>query len=104
MYALRYGAPPVVRRTGGLADTVIDAALPDGDGFVFDDARPDALLAALRRAEALWGDRAGWTKLQQRGMRRLFDWDRSAVDYERMYMQAGAAAGQATGGDAHVGD
>jgi starch synthase len=101
MYALRYGAPPVVRRTGGLADTVVDAALPDGDGFGFEDASPGALLAALRRAEALWADRAGWTELQQRGMRRLFDWDRSAADYELMYTQAGAAAGQAAGGDAH---
>ncbi|MBK8165635.1 MAG: glycogen synthase [bacterium] len=101
MYALRYGAAPIVRRTGGLADTVVDAALPDGDGFVFDDARPDALLAALRRAEALWSDRSGWAALQQRGMRRLFDWDRSAADYELMYTQA-AVAGQAAGRGGHV--
>lgn len=91
MYALRYGAPPVVRRTGGLADTVVDAALPDGDGFVFDEARPDALLAALRRAESLWRDRAAWAALQARGMRRRFDWDRSAAAYELMYHQAGGA-------------
>lgn len=98
MYALRYGAPPVVRRTGGLADTVVDAALPDGDGFVFDEARPDALLAALRRAESLWRDRGAWAALQARGMRRLFDWDRSAAQYERMYDEAGGR-GPAAGGD-----
>lgn len=95
MYALRYGAPPVVRRTGGLADTVTDASLPDGDGFVFAEPRPDALLAALRRAEALWADPAAWAALQARGMRRVFDWDRAAAQYEAMYgdILGGAAAG-----------
>ncbi|MBM4130707.1 glycogen synthase, partial [bacterium] len=101
MYALRYGAPPVVRATGGLADTVIDAALPDGDGFVFTDARADALLVALRRAEALWADRPAWAALQQRGMRRRFDWARSAADYEQMYSQAGARTARPGGKDQH---
>jgi starch synthase len=99
MYALRYGAPPVVRRTGGLADTVIDAAEPDGDGFVFDDARPDALLAALRRAGHLWEDREAWGDLQARGLRRVFDWDRAAAGYEALYMAAtGVAGGDDDGG------
>lgn len=99
MYALRYGAPPVVRRTGGLADTVIDAAEPDGDGFVFDDARPDALLAALRRAGHVWDDRKAWTDLQARGLRRVFDWDRAATGYEALYAAAtGVAGGDDDGG------
>lgn len=93
MYALRYGAPPVVRRTGGLADTVSDADGPDGDGFVFDEPRPDALLGALRRAEQAWGDRGAWAALQARGMRRVFDWDRAAAAYEAMYAAAGADGG-----------
>lgn len=104
MYALRYGAPPVVRRTGGLADTVVDAALPDGDGFVFDEARPEALLAALRRAEALWGDREAWAALQRRGMGRRFDWDRAAAHYEDMYGQAGVVAATGAGKDTDVRD
>jgi len=93
MYALRYGAPPVVRLTGGLADTVTDADEPDGDGFVFTEPRPDALLGALRRAEQVWADRGAWTALQARGMRRVFDWDRAAAAYEAMYAEAGAGDG-----------
>ena len=105
MYALRYGAPPVVRRTGGLADTVTDAAQPDGDGFVFTEPRPDALLGALRRAGQAWADREAWAALQARGMRRVFDWDRAAAAYEAMYAAAGAgdaapAPGGKEGGDA----
>lgn len=99
MYALRYGAPPVVRSTGGLADTVTDAALDDGDGFVFADPRSDALLAALRKAERLWTDRPAWAALQARGMRRVFDWDRSAEGYEAMYAATAGPAGVETGGD-----
>lgn len=104
MYALRYGAPPVVRRTGGLADTVVDAARPDGDGFVFEEARPETLLAALRRAEALWGDGEAWAALQRRGMGRRFDWDRSAARYEDMYRRAGAIEAPDAGKDADVRD
>jgi starch synthase len=100
MYALRYGAAPVVRRTGGLADTVTDADEPQGDGFVFDEPRPDALLGALRRAERLWTDRAGWAELQARGMRRVFDWERAAESYEKTYAAIGVdAAAEDTGGE-----
>ena len=54
MIALRYGTPPLVRRTGGLGDTVIDETERPGEGtgFVFDEATPDALLAACERAFA----------------------------------------------------
>jgi len=88
MYALRYGTPPVVRRTGGLADTVVDAAHADGTGFVFDAARPDELLAALRRAEALLGDGPAWTALQRRGMACSFGWSEAAAGYEDLYAAA----------------
>ncbi len=91
MYALRYGTPPVVRRTGGLADTVTDAAHPDGTGFVFDAARPDDLLAVLRRAETLFADRAAWRALQLRGMEREFGWRAAADHYEELYAAAMAA-------------
>ncbi|HPF70676.1 MAG TPA: glycogen synthase [Candidatus Krumholzibacteria bacterium] len=92
MYALRYGTPPVVRRTGGLADTVVDAAGPDGTGFVFDDARPEALLATLRRAAQAFGDREAWARLQARGMACDFSWSRSAEAYEALYAEAVAEA------------
>ncbi|MGD9548049.1 MAG: glycogen synthase [Candidatus Krumholzibacteriia bacterium] len=88
MYALKYGSPPVVRRTGGLADTVTDAEDPAGTGFVFDQARPEVLLACLRRAEALWDDPDRWAALQARGMDCEFGWSRAAASYEDVYLQA----------------
>ncbi len=87
MYALRYGTPPVVRRTGGLADTVRDAAGKDGTGFVFDQSRPEALLAALRRAENQLNDEVAWRELQRRGMACDFSWDTAAAGYEDLYRQ-----------------
>ena len=92
LYALRYGSPPVVRRTGGLADTVVDATeatLADGTatGFVFDDETPEALLAAARRAVVLYGDRAAWRRLMRRGMTRDFSWTASARQYQALYRE-----------------
>lgn len=95
MYALRYGTPPVVRRTGGLADTVTDAADPAGTGFVFDRSRPEALLAALRRAEELFTDPAAWLALQRRGMACDFSWEAAASGYEDIYRQVAVAAATA---------
>jgi starch synthase len=94
MYALRYGTPPVVRRTGGLADTVLDAAHAAGTGFVFDRARPDELLSALRRAEALRSDAGAWDALRRRGMACSFGWSEAADGYEELYAAAVAAAGR----------
>ncbi|MGD9617778.1 MAG: glycogen synthase GlgA [Alphaproteobacteria bacterium] len=92
LYALRYGSPPVVRRTGGLSDTVVDvteATLRDGTatGFAFDDETPDALLDAARRAIAFYGDRAAWRRLTQRGMTRDFSWTESARQYRALYRE-----------------
>lgn len=85
MYSLRYGTPPVVRKTGGLADTVVDVQHPQGTGFVFEAAEPEALLAALRRAQTLWEDPQAWQDLQLRGMACDFSWDLAASQYEDMY-------------------
>lgn len=92
LYALNYGSPPVVRRTGGLADTVVDAteaSLADGTatGFVFDEETPDALLGAVRRAVALYGDHAAWRKLMRRGMTSDFSWSASARQYQALYRE-----------------
>src|SRR5207237_1331380 len=83
LYALRYGALPLVRRTGGLADTVVDAnavTLADGSatGFVFDEEAPEALLEAAGRAIAPYGDRASWQRLIRRAMSRDFGWTSAA--------------------------
>ena len=90
MYSQRYGTPPIVRRTGGLADSVIDCTpqtLADGTatGFVFDEATPDALLLAVQRARDLWQDRTAWNRIQRNAMARDFSWSASAGRYLQLY-------------------
>ncbi len=93
MIAMRYGTPPVVRRTGGLADTVVDAhERPDeGTGFVFDEATAGALLWACQRAIALYGDaeQARWDDLVERAMAADFAWESGpAPAYRAAYRRA----------------
>jgi starch synthase len=90
LYALRYGTLPLVRRTGGLADTVVDVdarSLADGTatGFAFDAASPEALLAAIRRTIALYGNRAMWRQVIGRAMSRDFSWVAAARQYLMLY-------------------
>ncbi len=86
MYSLRYGTPPVVRATGGLADTVIDATdEKHGNGFVFGPATADGLLQALRRATDAWHEPERWRRLQKRGMARDSSWEESARHYVDLY-------------------
>jgi starch synthase len=93
LYSLRYGTVPVVRRTGGLADTVVDAT-PDAiargsaNGFVFDAYTPDAFFEGVRRALAAFRDPGVWRRLQQVGMRQDFSWARSAARYVEGYRRA----------------
>jgi starch synthase len=92
MIALRYGTPPIVRATGGLKDTVIDAdAHPrTGTGFLFEDASAEALTGACRRFGA-WHTNGGarWERLLDRGMAVDFDWRRtSAPAYLAAYRRA----------------
>ena len=91
MIAQRYGAVPVVRRTGGLADTVVDASVARrGTGFVFTDYNSGALLRALRRALRLYRRPGDWRALQRRGLRRApsFAWAHSARAYLALYQRA----------------
>jgi len=90
LYALRYGALPLVRRTGGLADTVVDAnattlAAGTATGFAFDAETPEALLAAIQRAVALYRDRASWRRMMHQAMTRDFSWRASAREYVALY-------------------
>ena len=88
MYSLRYGTPPVVRATGGLADTVIDAAdEKHGNGFVFGPATADALLQALHRATTAWHDPKRWRQLQKHGMARNSSWAEAARHYVELYQR-----------------
>ena len=102
LYSLRYGTVPVVRKTGGLADTIEDAtpdALTRGvaNGFVFETYAPAALLDAITRALAAFRTPEVWRRIQNTGMRQDFSWGRSAARYVAAYRrvltaQAGARA------------
>ena len=90
LYALRYGALPLVARTGGLADTVIDAnpaALSAGvaTGFQFQPGSADALASAVERACTLYADGKTWRKMQSNAMAQQVGWERSAQLYRRLY-------------------
>jgi starch synthase len=92
MIALRYGTPPIVRRTGGLADSVIDERTRPGEGtgFAFDAATPDALADACETAIRMrTAGGAPWDDLVARGMAVDFDWVRdSAPRYAGLYERA----------------
>lgn len=90
LYGLRYGCVPLVSRTGGLADTVIDAnaaAVEAGvaTGVVFAPVEQDALAEALRRTIALYEQPAVWQKMQRRGMKSDVSWAASAEKYADLY-------------------
>ena len=90
MYGLRYGTPPVVTNTGGLADSVQDSndASIKGNsatGFVMPKATPEELLSATERALRYYRDEKIWKKIQENGMRQNLDWTNSAKEYMSMY-------------------
>lgn len=92
LYGLRYGAIPIVSRTGGLADTVIDAnpaALAKGvaTGIQFQPTSVEGLASALQRACALYGDKATWRKIMRNAMSHPVDWGVSADRYSALYRQ-----------------
>lgn len=86
LYAQRYGAVPIARRTGGLADTVVDCdeALETGTGFLFDKPTGTALLGAVQRALAAMTS-PRWSGLRRRVMRMDLGWDRPARRYLQVY-------------------
>lgn len=87
--AMRYGALPVVRRTGGLADTVTDGA----NGFVFEAPTGEDLQAALGRCLATYEDRPdAWQAMRERAMRGDYGWERAALEYLDLYRAAPAIA------------
>jgi len=90
MYSLKYGTVPIVRSTGGLADTIIDQTTNSkkGTGFVFKPYEPQALLDAIKRALASYRRKESWRKIQLRGMAADFSWDNSAKKYVEIYQHA----------------
>ncbi|OGP53783.1 MAG: starch synthase [Deltaproteobacteria bacterium RBG_13_52_11] len=89
MYSLRYGTLPVVRRTGGLADTVVEVnpKKRKGTGFQFIDYHPDALWKAIDKAVQCFANRELWQQLIQQAMAQDFSWSRSAGEYLRLYQR-----------------
>ncbi|MCW2276920.1 glycogen synthase GlgA [Heliophilum fasciatum] len=87
LIGLRYGTIPIVRATGGLADTVIDIDVDSdqGTGFVFEAYEAQVLLSTLRRSLRCYRDSSRWLKLVQRALQVNFSWDRSAREYVELY-------------------
>ena len=87
MYSMRYGTVPVVRKTGGLADSVIDLdASGDSTGLVFEDYSADALYGAVSRARETYRDADAWKTLLLRGMKRDFSWEQQSRQYIETYV------------------
>lgn len=101
LYALRYGTIPIVRATGGLADTVVhfDPAAGTGNGSVFEHADVGGLVWGVATALGWYADRAVWPRLVANAMRADFSWAHQAPEYEALYesLAAGSTAGSATG-------
>jgi starch synthase len=93
LYSLRYGTPPVVRATGGLADTVTDTteesiANKSATGFRFGPYNAHAFWEATQRALNIWRTRRElWQEIMKTGMKQDWSWDRSAVEYEQLYQR-----------------
>src|SRR4029077_20986188 len=89
MYSLRYGTVPVVRATGGLADTgpEVDPITREGKGFVFEGFSADEMVMALRRALAANAEPERWRTVQQNGMARDASWRVAAEGDDRLYAE-----------------
>jgi len=87
MYSMRYGTVPVVRATGGLADTVLEfePATGEGTGFRFENYTPSDFMNAIERALHYWNDKPAWARVVRNGMKTDFSWSRSAQRYAELY-------------------
>lgn len=93
LYSLAYGTVPVVRRTGGLADSVVDITAETlsnrtATGILFEEATAEALASAVDRAVRLYADTPTYRKVQHNGMSADFSWDRSSEEYVALYREA----------------
>lgn len=90
LVGFKYGTVPIVRKTGGLADTVHDynQKTGEGDGFVFEDYTPAALITTVKRVIETYKQKAIWSQLQKKGMSYNSSWNNSAKKYVSLYMKA----------------
>jgi starch synthase len=88
--SLRYGTIPIVRATGGLADTIMpfDLKTHRGNGFSFADYKADTLLETIELALRTFADKEQWQPLVQNAMNSNFSWDNSARKYVELYKNA----------------
>jgi starch synthase len=95
LISYRYGTIPIVRKTGGLADTVrdFDPKTGEGEGFVFEEYSSKALLDAVKRACETYHKKTVWMPLQEKVMELDYSWDASAKKYVSLYMKALAKIG-----------
>ncbi len=96
LYSLRYGTIPVVRATGGLADTVDPYTPTSGTGFQFETYAGADMLDALDRARAVYRDAPAWDRLVKRAMQADFSWPAAAARYETLYEEARTKARRTT--------
>ncbi|MCK5917898.1 MAG: glycogen synthase GlgA [Cocleimonas sp.] len=94
LYSLRYGTLPIVHRTGGLADTVVNTYFiepehekinSDATGFVFDNATTDEFLKTTQYALSIFSQKKRWNQIQHNAMQQDYSWDKSALEYLRLY-------------------
>jgi starch synthase len=90
LLGLRYGAIPIVRRTGGLADTVVEWDGQRGNGFLFEEPEPGALLEAIERARAVYREPARWWRLVRSAMSCDVSWEQPAEEYLAVYERVAA--------------
>ena len=89
MYSLAYGTVPIVRGIGGLKDTITDVDDEDGNGFIFYEPTPQALLSVIRKALLIrLEDKKRFSQLITNGMHKKFTWERAAKDYVAAYQSA----------------
>ncbi len=87
LYAMRYGAVPIVRNTGGLRDTVnhFDENTMQGEGIVFNDCLESAVIWGIEEAVRLYNDKEKWNTIVKNGMNKDFSWEASAKEYNKLY-------------------
>jgi starch synthase len=85
LYSMRYGTIPIVRATGGLADTVADDSNGEGTGFSFQRYSAAEMMVAIKRALEAYSDTARWQPLMRRAMNQDWSWNRSAQKYLELY-------------------
>jgi len=90
LYSLKYGTVPIVRKTGGLADTIenYDPVSGQGTGFVFKNYDVQELLETIKRALKVYENQDAWIGLMRDGMKKDFSWEASAEKYVEIYLKA----------------